>query len=75
MSTSTPSPKSSAPIVTCPHCKGDSVFAPSNKWRPFCSERCKDYDLGAWASESFRVPSATPATDEVPGDANQDNYH
>jgi uncharacterized protein len=65
----------SAPIVTCPSCKGDSIFAPSNKWRPFCSERCKDHDLGAWASESFRVPGAAPPSDEVFGDAKQENYH
>jgi uncharacterized protein len=32
------------------------VFSPENPWRPFCSERCKMIDLGAWASESYRVP-------------------
>jgi uncharacterized protein len=25
-------------------------------WRPFCSERCKLIDLGAWAEERYRVP-------------------
>ena len=49
-------------IVPCPTCKGDSIFAPSNVWRPFCSERCRQIDLGAWASEGFRV-EATPPTD------------
>jgi uncharacterized protein len=43
------------PIVRCPACAGDSIFSPSNPWRPFCSERCKQIDLGAWASEQFRV--------------------
>ena len=43
-------------LVRCPACGGDSVYAPSNPYRPFCSERCKNMDLGAWASESFRVP-------------------
>lgn len=43
-------------VVRCPACGGDSIFAPSNPYRPFCSERCKNMDLGAWASESFRVP-------------------
>lgn len=47
-------------IVRCPQCGGDSVYAPSNAWRPFCSERCRQLDLGAWASESFRVPVAPP---------------
>ena len=31
-------------------------MGPDNKWRPFCSERCRIIDLGAWASESYRVP-------------------
>jgi uncharacterized protein len=44
-----------SPIVRCPACAGDSIFSPSNPWRPFCSERCKQIDLGAWASEQFRV--------------------
>jgi uncharacterized protein len=42
--------------VPCPRCGQPAVFAPENKWRPFCSERCKVIDLGAWASESYRVP-------------------
>lgn len=34
-----------------------SPFTPQNKWRPFCSERCKMIDLGAWATESYRLPA------------------
>lgn len=55
-------------IVTCPACKGESVYAPSNPYRPFCSERCKHMDLGAWASESFRVPTEAPPEDAIFGD-------
>jgi len=36
------------------------VFSPQNPSRPFCSERCKLIDLGAWASEAYRVPEALP---------------
>lgn len=43
-------------IVRCPQCGGDSQWRPENKFRPFCSERCKLIDLGAWASETYRVP-------------------
>ena len=43
-------------IVRCPQCGGESVWSPDNPYRPFCSERCKLIDLGAWASESYRVP-------------------
>lgn len=48
-------------LVRCPNCGGESVYAVSNPARPFCSERCKNMDFGAWASESFRV--AAPITD------------
>ncbi len=41
--------------VTCPSCKGPSRYAADNPYRPFCSERCRNLDLGAWANESFRV--------------------
>jgi len=51
-------------IVPCPRCGAASVFAPSNRWRPFCSERCKLIDLGDWASERYRVPDATPPAED-----------
>jgi uncharacterized protein len=50
-------------IVKCPACGGKSLYAPSNAFRPFCSERCKDHDLGAWANEQFRVAADTPPYD------------
>jgi len=42
--------------VRCPQCGGDALWAPENQWRPFCSERCKQIDLGAWANDSYRIP-------------------
>ena len=45
-----------AKIVRCPQCGGDAEWSVSNASRPFCSERCKLIDLGAWASEAYRVP-------------------
>jgi endogenous inhibitor of DNA gyrase (YacG/DUF329 family) len=45
-----------AATVPCPHCGEPALFSPENKWRPFCSERCKMIDLGAWANESYRIP-------------------
>lgn len=53
-----------APTVACPTCGGPSLFAPSNAWRPFCSQRCKNIDLGAWAAEEFRVPQAPTTEDD-----------
>jgi endogenous inhibitor of DNA gyrase (YacG/DUF329 family) len=57
-----------ARVVRCPVCGGDSLFAPSNPYRPFCSERCKMIDLGAWANEEFRMPDETPPDDVPFGD-------
>ena len=56
-------------IVPCPGCGGDSTYSSANPYRPFCSQRCKNHDLGAWASESFRMPSETPPDDQPFGDA------
>ena len=55
-------------IVRCPGCGGDSVYAVENAYRPFCSARCRGVDLGAWASERFRVPTEAPPEDEIYGD-------
>ena len=41
--------------VDCPTCGRKVAFIPENRWRPFCSERCKTVDLGAWASEAYRI--------------------
>jgi len=49
---------SAARQVPCPSCGEPSLFAPGNRWRPFCSARCAGVDLGAWASEEFRVAAA-----------------
>ncbi|WP_293998126.1 DNA gyrase inhibitor YacG [Sphaerotilus sp.] len=53
-----------APQVPCPSCREMTLFAPSNPWRPFCSERCRQRDFGAWASESFRVAAVEPPDDQ-----------
>jgi len=41
--------------VDCPTCGRKVPFEPSNRWRPFCSARCKTVDLGAWAAERYRI--------------------
>jgi uncharacterized protein len=46
--------------VACPRCGTLAPYDPCNAFRPFCSERCRLVDLGAWASESYRVPVASP---------------
>jgi endogenous inhibitor of DNA gyrase (YacG/DUF329 family) len=67
-----------AKTVPCPRCGAPSVYAPENRWRPFCSERCRVIDLGAWASEAYRVPvtaqdpaEAAPDSGGEPGEPRQ----
>ena len=52
------SPTPASRTVACPTCGRQSVWSRENRYRPFCSERCKQIDLGAWASEQYRVPEA-----------------
>lgn len=42
-------------IVKCPVCGKEVEWKESNRYRPFCSERCKQIDLGAWAEEKYKV--------------------
>lgn len=36
--------------VNCPTCEKEVIWSPENKYRPFCSQRCRLIDLGEWAS-------------------------
>ena len=40
--------------IKCPHCSGVTTWE-GNKYKPFCSERCKLIDLGSWADEKFKI--------------------
>ena len=42
--------------MTCPICNKESQKA----YRPFCSKRCADVDLGRWFNGSYAVPSDDP---------------
>jgi endogenous inhibitor of DNA gyrase (YacG/DUF329 family) len=58
--------------VACPGCGVAVVWNNESRFRPFCSERCRLIDLGAWAAEAYRVPvseDAAPADDAPPEDA------
>jgi endogenous inhibitor of DNA gyrase (YacG/DUF329 family) len=47
--------------MTCPIC--DKKTDP--KYRPFCSKRCADVDLGKWLNGSYAIPAGE--TDEDQG--------
>jgi uncharacterized protein len=46
------------PTATCPTCNRPVVWSEASPFRPFCSERCKLIDLGAWAAERNAIPGA-----------------
>jgi hypothetical protein len=41
--------------VKCPVCGREAAWE-GNPDRPFCSERCRLIDLGAWADERYKIP-------------------
>lgn len=53
--------------MSCPICRKPT----SPDYRPFCSRRCADVDLGRWLTESYSIPveadeSENPAPDTPP---------
>jgi uncharacterized protein len=37
--------------ITCPICSKQNTWEVGNRYKPFCSDRCKLIDLGEWASD------------------------
>lgn len=55
--------------VQCPICGKKIEWSEKNTFRPFCCERCKQIDLGAWADEKYTVPVVEESEDDAePGD-------
>jgi endogenous inhibitor of DNA gyrase (YacG/DUF329 family) len=40
----------------CPTCRREVVWTEAAPFRPFCSERCRMIDLGAWLDERHVIP-------------------
>lgn len=59
------------PSVACPACGRKTVFEPANRWRPFCSERCKSIDLGAWASDRYVIGGNPQESPPETGESDQ----
>ena len=49
--------------VKCPRCGRETEYE-GNEFRPFCSERCKLIDFGAWADEQYSLPAESGAATE-----------
>jgi len=61
--------------IKCPKCKKE-VDWEGNEWRPFCSERCKMVDLGAWVSENYSIEgdALEDSGHDVDADSDEDGY-
>ncbi len=61
-------------MLQCPQCHKDMAEPTDgtrSKCYPFCCERCKLIDLGAWLDAEYVIKSAPPSTDP---DVNDDGY-
>jgi len=57
--------------VSCPRCSKPVEWTTKSHYRPFCSETCKLKDLGAWATERYRVPDTEPMPLDDESDASR----
>ncbi len=48
--------------MSCPICSKKT----DPKYRPFCSKRCADVDLGRWLTGSYVIPGEAADEDERP---------
>jgi uncharacterized protein len=50
---------------SCPICRKPRSLETNdaNKFRPFCSERCKLIDLGSWLDGSYKISRPISETD------------
>ena len=53
-------------VVECPTCGAKVEWTEASKYRPFCSERCKQIDLGAWAEEKCKIAGRPPDEEQDP---------
>lgn len=58
--------------ICCPECKKPDTWHAENIFRPFCSERCKLIDLGAWASEAHSIPGEEVKPEDMPDEEKDD---
>lgn len=55
----------------CPVCKENTAAA----WRPFCSKRCADIDLGRWMTGAYAVPVNDDDAANAEGTLDQPKSH
>jgi endogenous inhibitor of DNA gyrase (YacG/DUF329 family) len=50
--------------IHCPICGKKNTWNSQNKFKPFCSHRCKLIDLGEWANDSRKIAGNEPVNNE-----------
>ena len=60
--------KSQVKTMRCPICHKQVDATSANRYRPFCSERCRMVDLGTWAGEEYRIAGGKVDDLEHPDD-------
>ncbi len=50
--------------MSCPICRKPAATA----YRPFCSRRCADVDLGRWLTGSYVIPTDEEPPEAAPGE-------
>ncbi|HEX5125689.1 MAG TPA: DNA gyrase inhibitor YacG [Rhodocyclaceae bacterium] len=66
-------PEKPVRTVNCPTCATPVPWGPQSPFRPFCSERCRQIDLGAWASDAYRVAGDAPEEGDTLDPPNSDS--
>jgi endogenous inhibitor of DNA gyrase (YacG/DUF329 family) len=62
-----------ATMVKCPTCRRPVEWSEASIYRPFCSDRCRLIDLGAWLTEQHKIPDeSSPEGDEAHGEGPED---
>ena len=59
-----PLPRKNGARRRCPICNTPTV----HRYRPFCSQRCADVDLGRWVKGGYRIPTDEAPEGEAPVD-------
>ena len=60
---------STAKTAPCPQCRQPASLATTNRFRPFCSERCKLLDLARWVDGEYRIAGEPVSSDADPDES------
>lgn len=64
-----PMPRKGSGPRKCPICQKPAV----HRFRPFCSQRCADIDLGRWVKGIYAIPTnEAPEAEPAAEDAEED---